>query len=172
MAARDLRWDDNLDPEIGILVATLVGSTQKWRDNLELPEAAAVTWQPYPDGPSIGGLILHMASCELYWIGEIAELQKVSDDEPSRTYDKTVDQYLPHWPTPPAEPIEWYFAIQDDVRSRILNLIARHGAPDTVHQTTRSSMTYRWILAHIIQHDSYTGGQAVVLHEMYKKLMN
>jgi uncharacterized damage-inducible protein DinB len=166
----DLSWSAELHPEIGTLVSTLQDSTREWRENLGTPSLEAVTWSPYENGPSIGGLILHMASAELYWLQDIGEQQKSSDDEPSVAYDQTLDQYAPHWPTPPSQPIEWYFSVQDDVRARMLELVTKRNDPASQHQTKRSTMSYRWILAHLVEHDSYTGGQAVLLHEMYKKM--
>ena len=169
MAHLDLSWDTNWDPELGILVATLQDSTREWRENLELPSPEAVIWSPYPNGPSIGGLILHMAAAEQYWISQIGAGIDVPADDPSWSYDSTMDQYVPHWPEPPRESTDWYFEIQDEIRVRMIEMIHAHGDPESSHATSRNTMTYRWILAHIIKHDSYSGGQAVLIHEIFKQ---
>jgi len=169
MVDRDLRWDEWLNIEIGVLLATLQDATREWRENLERPVKEAIVWSPYENGPSIGGLLLHMASCEQYWLGKVAAGIELPENDPSWAYDSTMDQYVPFWPKPPAEPIGWYFQIQDEVRGRMADLISGHNQPDTVHERN-TTQTYRWILARVVEHDSYHGGQAVLLHEMYKKL--
>jgi len=73
-------------------------------------------------------------------------------------------------PTPPAEPIEWYFDILDRARIRVFESIAQHSDSLSEHPNGEYVSTYRWIVAHLVQHDSYHGGQAVLLHETWKKL--
>jgi uncharacterized damage-inducible protein DinB len=170
MSHYDLTWSDDVNPEIGLLVAALEDSTREWRENLEMPCPEAVGWAPYLDGPSIGGILLHMASCEQYNVMKLGEGIEVPDDDVSWAYDSQMDQYVPYWPTPPQEPIEWYFAVLDEARRRIIDIIRGHGDPGSIHQTQRFTMTYRWLLVRMIKHDSYHGGQTVLLHEMYKKM--
>ncbi len=166
----DLTWPETQSPDLGALVATLKDGTLEWRDNLGLPSPEAIIWSPYPNGPSIGGLLLHLASTELFWIQKVANGVEISPEHPAEKYDSTMDQYLPHWPIPPNEPIQWYFKIQDDTRTEMIDLILAHNDPSRGYENRRGSFTYRWILAHIVEHDSYHGGQAVLLHEMFKKL--
>jgi hypothetical protein len=65
MLVADLKPDDQLHPELALLMAALEDSSKEWLSNLgEVPDEA-VTWQLYKDGPSIGGIILHMVSCGL-----------------------------------------------------------------------------------------------------------
>ena len=166
----DLEVDPNLNVEIATLIAALADGTREWRENLEVPSQEAMMWSPYPNGPSIGGLILHMASCEQYWLVKFAEGAEIPDGDPSWAYDETLDQFAPHWPLPPNESLDWYYRVHDEVRVRILETVRAHADPYSVHLGRTSSVTYRWILAHLVEHDSYHGGQAVLLHEMYKKL--
>ena len=81
-----------------------------------------------------------------------------------------LDQYQGLWPTPPVKPIDWYFALQDQTRRAMIELIIGEKDPEERFETSRSSCTLRWFLAHIVEHDSYTGGQAVLLHEMFKRI--
>jgi uncharacterized damage-inducible protein DinB len=55
---------------------------------------------------------------------------------------------------------------------RISLELARQQSDPAREFTTGSGniVTYRWAIAHVIQHDSYTAGQAVLMHEVYKKL--
>jgi uncharacterized damage-inducible protein DinB len=166
---RDLIWQEGLHPEIGVLWATLLDGTAMWRWGLEEPSPEAVVWSPYVNGPSIGGLVLHMAAAEQYWLQQVATGVEVSPDDPAWAYDLNLDQYVPHWPSPPAEPYAWYVRIQDETRARMFELVRAHNRPDTVHQVGDSSATYRWILAHVAEHDAYHGGQAVLLHETFRQ---
>ncbi|MFZ4508104.1 MAG: DinB family protein [Fimbriimonas sp.] len=168
----DLELLPTLEPELAILVATLHDGAREWRENLESPSLDAIVWSPYPNGPSIGGVLLHVAAAERYWIQKVAAGIDISLDDPAWAYDTTMDQYGPSWPVPPAEPIEWYFDIQDRTRAEMIDLIVAHNNRFTIYQHHDYTVTYGWIVAHIVQHDSYHGGQAVLLHEMFKKLMS
>ena len=105
------RYELVVDPsgssELETLLACMYDGTREWRENLEEPSIEALTWQPYPNGPSIGGLILHMASCEAHWLQHFVGGIELDQDDPDISYDLSMDQYIPSWPTPPAKPIEW-----------------------------------------------------------------
>lgn len=165
-----LTLNEGLHPELATLVATLQDGTREWRSNLELPSQEAMVWSPYPNGPSIGGTLLHMAAAELYWLQYRSDGIPVPADHPAWVYDDTLDQYAHHWPKPPEQPIEWYLKIQDEVRELVIDRIRAHNDPDRLYVGETKTLTYRWILAHVVEHDSYTGGQAILLHEMYKHL--
>ena len=168
MKRSDIEPDPALPLDLGILVATWRDGTREWRENLGSPPPEAVTWQIYPNGPSIGGLILHMASCDRYWLQQFVEKVALDQTDPAVAYDSSMDQYIPNWPVPPAEPIAWYFDILDRAREAAFAMIARHG--DSLSEHGEYKETYRWIVAHLVEHDSYHGGQAVLLHETWKQI--
>ncbi|MBS1710080.1 MAG: DinB family protein [Armatimonadetes bacterium] len=162
---------EGMHPELGLLVATWRDSSREWRESLGEVSDAAVVWQPYPNGPSIGGLVLHMVACDLYWI-EAMLFDKGYDSLTGEAveYDKQVDQYVPHWPTPPAKPMAWYLDLLDKTRAEMQALVATADDPERIlERGGRYSFTCRWVLAHALEHDSYHGGQAVLLHEMWKQ---
>jgi len=161
---------DGLDPELGLLFATLNDGRREWQDNLGTPSQEAITWQPYPDGPSIGGIILHLASCEAFWLQKFAAGQEIDETQPAIAYDLTLDQYVPSWPTPPSHPLDWYLDVLEQQRHDTLRLVTEHGKPLRMLPRKDYEVSYRWILAHLVEHDSYHGGQAVLLHEMWKKM--
>ena len=156
--------------DLGLLIATWEDGTREWRENLGLPSEEAIVWQLYPNGPSIGGLLLHMASCDVYWLQQFVDGEEIDPDDPAEAYDNTVDQYVPLWPAPPRESIDWYFRILDESRAKMVARIQGHDDPLSVHARKNESYTYRWIVAHLVEHDSYHGGQAVLLHEAWKAL--
>jgi uncharacterized damage-inducible protein DinB len=166
----DLSVRPGANLELSVLAATLEDSTREWRESLEEPCQEAVIWQIYENGPSIGGLLLHLVSCEQYWFQSFVEKRPQSPEEPAFAYDRTMDQYVPHWPAPPDQPIGWYFDLLERQRKESLEMVRARVDPHERFQGPRYAASYRWILAHVVEHDSYTGGQAVLLHETWKKL--
>ncbi|MBS1718231.1 MAG: DinB family protein [Armatimonadetes bacterium] len=156
--------------ELGTLVAAWQDGTREWQENLEHPCLEAMTWQAYQDGPSIGAIMMHLISCDRYWLACFAEGKEFAADHPAMEFDMTIDQYKPFWPAPPNEPIEWYYKMLADSRKEMFKLISRQKDPAKQFERKSSTATYRWIVAHLVQHDSYCGGQMVLLHEMWKKL--
>lgn len=168
MALFDIAPVEGLESQLGLLVAALQDGTREWQENLEHPEPDAVWWQIRENGPSIGGSILHIAACEAYWLGEFVATLPADESSPATIYDQSLDQYIPHWPAPPREPIEWYFEILKRQRETSIEWIRAHGNPTARYERRDGDVTYRWIVAHLVQHDSYHGGQAVMLHESWK----
>ena len=80
-----------------------------------------------------------------------------------------IDQYDGVWPAPPHKPIGWYYAQHDEIRARSIALISQLPGPDEVRAITwrpDQQCTVRWILHHIIEHEAYHLGQAVMLSLM------
>ena len=155
-------------PEIGILLSSLEDSTREWRENLgELP-GEAIIWQPAPKGHSVGALILHMIDCESYWFEAFAAGKERDPEEVKLWMSEETGQFDAEWPVPPSAPLAWYYAEQDRIRARSLEAL-RGLDPERRYQRKGEEFTLRWIVAHILEHDSYTGGQAVLLHEQWKK---
>lgn len=74
------------DVAIGTLLATWEDGTREWLDNLEEPSSEAMVWQPFPNGPSVGGIMLHMACCDLYWIKNFAWGAELDAEHPAVAY--------------------------------------------------------------------------------------
>ncbi|MBL8049012.1 MAG: DinB family protein [Chthonomonas sp.] len=160
----------DVDVQLAAKIATLQDGTREWRGEFESMSPEELTWQPYPDGPSIGGCILHMAGCEAWWLQAVVRGEELDASNPAIAYDAALDQDNHVWPTPPAESPEWYFDILSAQREKTIALITEHNDPDSVHvRPSGNSFTFRWIVARLVQHDSYHGGQCVMLHEMWKK---
>lgn len=156
-----------LDPEIGLLGAALIDSTREWREELEelKPSAASLTWQAEPGGVSIGALFLHLIETELWWIQTVAGGIPITDAEVKRYRVDEIDQYADKWPQAPEMDLGGYFTMLQEVRERTLAVLGSLGSPDRVvpRPGSETKFTLRWILVHVLQHDSYHGGQAVML---------
>lgn len=154
----------------GLLAAILQDGTNEWRLELDqdLP-AEAMVWQAYPSGHSIGGCILHNIAVEVFWFEQYV-LDRVFDPEEKRLlqWDETdVDTWI--WAVPHHEPLSWYFALQDRFRSRILESIKSFPAPDApISYDGGKGRTPRWVFGHVIQHEAYHGGQAVLLQKLWQ----
>ncbi|CAN1550418.1 hypothetical protein MCEMSE15_02158 [Fimbriimonadaceae bacterium] len=54
---RDLQTLENVHPTLSVLIETWRDGAREWLDNIEEPPPVeAMTWQPFENGPSIGGL--------------------------------------------------------------------------------------------------------------------
>jgi len=166
----DIKPSPEVHIEIGILIASLQDSTREWLDELGTPTPEALVWQPFPGGHSIGGTILHIAATEVFWLQTVGQGGGADRSQPAVVYDDQLDQDNVDWPVPPSQPFEWYRDILELQRAESIAMIAAHNDPLRVYERpSGNSMTYRWILAHLVEHDAYHGGQAVLLHEQWKK---
>ena len=152
----------------GMLLSILQDGSREWREELEDPAPELIVWQPYPKSHSIGGILLHIAEVESYWVEECS-LGREIDPVEAKLYAE-IDQYGGSWPTPPLEPIGYYFDLLDKVRARTLESVKAFDSPEAVRERERETVSLRWVLAHVIEHESYHGGQAVLLQEMGKRM--
>jgi len=167
----DIEPANGYPAEYGLLVSALQDGTREWREELGDVPDEAVVWQPYKDGHSIGGLILHMIDVEAFWI-ETAALSRERDEaEIKELFSSETDQYAFKWVVPPRKPLAYYLELQDKVRARTLESIKHFGDPATVidQEGWSSSVTLRWILNHVTSHESYHGGQAMMLKVLFER---
>jgi uncharacterized damage-inducible protein DinB len=156
--------------EYAVLLAALQDGTREWREELGDVEPRLIAWQPYPQGYSIGGVLLHIAEVEAHWI-EVFCLDRELEASETKLYrSHEIDQYAGKWPTCGPEPLGYYYDLLDKVRGRTLESVKAFSNPETVKASRWGRLSLRWVLAHVTQHDSYHGGQAVLLHEMAKRL--
>jgi uncharacterized damage-inducible protein DinB len=154
----------------GLLAAILQDGTNEWRNELwhEL-DAQAVSWRVRPNGQTIGAQMLHIIAVEVGWFERFVlgrDIDQAVKDE--LMYDAIdVDEGV--WPEPPAEPMSWYFALQDRYRARTLELINEFPAADTPIDRRGRVCTPRWVFGHVIQHEAYHGGQIVLMHDLFQR---
>ncbi len=155
-------------PDVGLLLASLNDSTREWRDELGDPPLEAITWQAKPGSYSVGGLLLHIMEVEVYWFETVAAALEENVEESKLLMSAEIQQYEGLWPTPPAKPLSWYYDLHDKIRARVFESL-KSVDPDSRYDRGDFSFTFRWILAHVVEHDAYHGGQAVLMHELWKK---
>lgn len=168
MAHYELKHPNGFDPQVAVLLATLEDGRREWRDNFGKPSIEAITWQPYPGSYSIGALLLHIADTDAYWFETFCakKARPEGEDKLLLVAESNIEKV--QYPVPPAEPIEWYFDLIDQIRARSIEAI-KGIPPETLLKDGDFSCNLAWVVAHVVEHDSYHGGQAVMLHELYKQ---
>ncbi len=153
----------------GLLCAILQDGTREWRLELD-PDLSedAVVWQPHPSMHSIGAIILHIAMAEVFWFEKFALDLPWDPDERKLLMVEETDVDAWSWPAPPRQPLSWYFELHDRIRARTLESIKKWPAADSSKlDWDGDPRTLRWVLGHVIQHEAYHGGQAVLLSRLF-----
>ena len=151
------------DVQIGLLRAMPDEGTRDWREELGVVPDETVLWQPFPGGHSIGALILHIADVEAYWLHQIGAGQARSEEGLARLLSEETQQYDLSWPQPPALPLSWFLAQHDEIRARTHEIVSTWNDPAHVRPREDAEFTRRWLLHHVLIHEAYHGGQAVLL---------
>lgn len=153
-----------------LLCAVLQDGTTEWRMELDQDlEPEAVVWQPHPGLHSVGGCLLHIAAVEVFWFEQYVLGLPRNEEETKILLDAETDVDSWQWPDPPREPISWYFDLHDRIRSRTLEGIKHWPAADQpIGFRDGNSRTPRWVFGHVIQHEAYHGGQAVLLQRLWE----
>jgi uncharacterized damage-inducible protein DinB len=153
----------------GLLCAILQDGTREWRGELDAEIGPdAVTWRPRPGGQSIGAIMLHIIAVEVSWIERFGLDRTIDDDEKRLLLWDEIDVDEGRWPDPPNEPLSWYFELHDRLRVRTLEAIKSFPPAETLKDSRHGQLSMRWVLGHVIQHESYHGGQIVTLHDLWK----
>ena len=153
----------------GLLCAILQDGTKEWRGELDsdLPDEA-VWWQPHEGGHSIGGCILEIATVEVFWLEQyVLGLEPDQEEKKLLMWDE-IDVNNWNWAKPHEKPLSWYFDLHDRIRERTLESIKKWPSPESPIEMNGKARTPRWILGHVIQHESYHGGQAVLLSRLWQ----
>jgi uncharacterized damage-inducible protein DinB len=150
--------------QIGLLMTMLDDCTRNWRyEELGWVKDEAIVWQPFPNGHSIGGLLLHIAWVEHFWLHEIACGYQAPAEERELFMTDQTDMDAVKWPTPPNKPLKWYFDQHDRIRARTRELMAGLTDPEQFFDWRDNKVSLRWLIYHVITHEAYHGGQIVLL---------
>ena len=166
VSPKDLPLASAAHPEIALFFAQLDQATAEWQDWLDEKTVTAeqIVWQPFPGGHSIGALMLYIAEVEAYWLHEVAAGVPLSEEDMQTFLSAETDAFTGKWPIPPRQPLAWYGAQLDAVRAKTKALLA-DTAPDATGTRTDDGhmFTLRWLFTHVIAHEAYHGGQAVLI---------
>ena len=164
-----------LDVQTGLLLAMLDDGTQELRGELGDVADETLVWQPFPNGHSIGTLILHIADVEAKWLHEVGAGLTRSSEELAVLLSSETRQYQYIWPAPPAQPLSWFLARHDEIRARTHTLIKTLSGSEhlgsRINRRTgeRHEFTLRQLLHHVLTHEAYHGGQAVLLSVLHER---
>jgi uncharacterized damage-inducible protein DinB len=162
----DIRMPQAASADVSLLLGLLDQTTREWREELGTVPDEAVVWQPFPGGHSIGAVILHIAYVEAMWIHKVGAGHALSREQIETLLPEKTHVYDILWPIPPDRPLSWYYAQADAVRARTREIVA---ALDDLERVSSHAdfgdeeFTLRWLLGHVIAHEAYHGGQAVLL---------
>lgn len=170
MRQRTLEPREAADPLLGLLAAQLQDATRDWRVELGEPTRKALVWQPHELGHSIGAILLHLADSEAFWMMQATGVRRPRG-EAKALLASEIRQYGGKWPVPPDEPLAWYYGVMDGIRARTLESLRTLDDPDRLIQKPAwgVELSVKWIVSHIILHEAYHGGQAVLLHEQFRR---
>ena len=152
-------------PEVATYINMLKQSTGEWRGMLGTNVTPAqISHQAYAGAHSIGAVLLHMADSEAIWTMEVLEGGAVPAALKEELLADQTDVWNGKWPVAPSEPLAYYYEKQDRIREHTLRVLA--GLTDIDKEVTAwgNTFTIRWILGHMVSHDSQHGGQAILLH--------
>lgn len=158
------RLDGFANEEIAILASALVDGTREWRREFESTpsDPSALSFRLTPGWHSAASVIVHMADVEAMWLSRLGLVRPEGEAEMMRS--DQLDVRAPHWPDAPAD-LATLYEWNDRVRARSLAWLRDQKEPEllTAPREGRPRLTLRWVLNHLIGHEAYHAGQAVLL---------
>src|SRR5687768_16078752 len=165
---RDISPLPGRETHVGLLLAMLDDTTVEWRNELGRIGSDRVRWQPAEEAHSIGAVILHIADVEAFWLHEIAAGCPIPEPDVKLFLSRETQQYRGVWPKPPRKPLAWFYAQHDRIRARTHELLATMDDPEKLSFRGERPFTLRWLIYHVITHEAYHAGQAVLLASLFK----
>ena len=154
-------------PEIGLLAAALVDGTREVRQELGEVTPEELAFTPMPRRYNAAAVLLHHAAVEEGWIR--FDLCGEPDDSEA-TFPHFTDEIWTkgEWPDLGGITLEEIYRRSDEIRQQTLARLAtiEDARQMTVGATESAGDTARWVVNHLIGHESYHFGQAVLLVEM------
>ena len=148
-------------------------ASREWLGELgdDITEAELV-WQPFVGGHSIAALLVHIAEVEQYWLHHVAVGEPYRDMEGEFLEGGVIDQYEIQWATPSAgRLLAFYTEILAATRARTKELMSNVEL-SLVAKRREQEFTLHWLLTHVIVHEAYHGGQAVLLLLQQRKAVS
>lgn len=152
------------DAILGACISILREGTREWRGELGTPTPDLIVHQSYAGSHNIGAVLLHIGEAEAYWIHQVLAGEPEDKGLSATLLSAETEVGMGFWPVAPLEPLAFYLDKLDIIREHSLEILRKETNPERVCQAGEVSFTVRWILAHVIAHESHHGGQAVLLH--------
>lgn len=174
MPRKELKVEENLDPQIGLIWGMLEDVRKVSLKGIEGLTKEQLFEEPISGEYPIGAYLFHFAEAELFWL-EIAsetEQPKVLKEEifSNNWFDPSEENPKP--PTKPLE-IEDYLKGLQKVRNRLKDFV--FGLKDSdlekfvpLQKTLKNveepwEISIKWILYHLIEHEAHHRGQMLTL---------
>jgi len=157
-----------LDGELGIWMSTLDELRQLTKQSVSGLSSVQLQSKPIPNGNSIGQLLRHIAIVELDWM-----LTDICNGEPMPADAPAMIQLDGPMSDPGSRSIDDFFAALDYVRTQTKQRLKqfdgrrecealRKYAGEDVHK----EFNVRWILFHLVEHESHHKGQIHLLRRL------
>ena len=158
---------DFRNAEIAVLAAGLVDGTREARSELGAVTPEELAFAPSPGLHNSGAVLLHHAIAEALWIrcdllGEAYAEIHASFPEFPKGWSPDRDA----WPIVQDLTLEEIYRRSDEVRRDTLSRLADLESPERLTSQGEYRFTARWVVNHLIGHDAYHFGQAVLLVQM------
>ncbi len=162
--------DPTFEGEVAIWVATLDDARRQTKAAVEGLTADELAWKPPGDGNSIGRLLRHLALVELDWV--ITDLCGEKELPPGTPELLKLDGPMAE---PGLRPLDEFIAALDWARALTKDRLKKF--PKGEIEATRTYkgegqikvFNVRWILYHILDHESQHRGQILAVHRMITK---
>lgn len=169
MARFDLEVPADLDPALALLVGAWKDGAREWLDELGDLPAEAIVQRHGANGVSIGALLLHMIDCDEGWIRELVLGQPQDPASVAGAFCAELSVDDRKFPDPPAWTLAEYVALLKSTREQLVAQLVGLSAEEERTSQSGNVFTLRWVLAHLVQHDSYHGGQIVLIWQEFGK---
>ena len=150
-------------PELALLAAALVEGRREWREEMQnVPVTReALEFRLRPDGHSAAAALAHIAFVEMHWMSRLGCPCTPADGHRFNAHLTRVNEGI--WAETEGDHAG-ILAWQDEIRSRTLAcLISLEADQVTEFRDEQPDYTAAWVMNHLIGHEAYHAGQAVLL---------
>ena len=163
----------DVESQLGYWVASMDDIRENLKREVKGSTEDELCWQPFPEGDTMGNILLHIAHSESYWIEKM-----IARKEPSFEIKKEllINEFGPNQTgiSTPRQPYQWYFEKLDKTRTRARKTLLKLkdlNLDDIRYQEEgfeRIEFSVRWILYHLVEQEAYFRGQIVMIRSFYK----
>lgn len=173
----NLKITSEFSPQIGWFYAMLEDQHKRLKEAVANLTPAELAWQINPRANSIGILLIHIAEAELWWIKECIFGDKLTPEQRTEyrcdifgsANASQVEKSI-------TGGIEFFFEKLDKARAIVKDYLTR--LTDADLETTRPvenpsatsfDINVRWILYHLVEHESHHRGQILMLKKLLEQ---
>jgi len=174
-------------PEVGLFLAQMEDQSRRMTADARGLDAGALAWQCAPGMNTIGMLLAHIAIVEAFWTRLVLEDRPMPFELHDLLGIGTDDDGMPLPPAgrPPASLAGRELAFFDDLLARARahtlgnaatledsglarEIVREHPNPETREARSGRTVTPRWTLYHLLEHEAGHYGQVLLLRHQWR----